>query len=153
MAGLAYSMRVTLDEGSVKSSITEVCEMHVMLHRRERAVALGADHNMLVRLGAATDRAEHLGPLKNKLHRSIDDLRRHGSEHHMGPRGAFAAKAAAGVRAKNPHVVVGNSEGARDGLLYAGNVLRRIMQRELLSIPLRDGGVRLHGIVSLHRAS
>ena len=124
---------------------------HVVPDGDERPIFLCAERYALLGLRAAADRPEHLRPRKRELHRTSCALRRQRGEHHMRPRRAFAAEAAADEGRDDPHALGRDAERLRHRFTHARDVLRRVVEREPLALPRRDRRVRLHRVVRLHR--
>ncbi len=84
----------------------------VVLDADDPAAGIRADLDLVDGGGACSDRAKHLVAFENELYRLLHDLRCHRREHHMRPRCAFAAEAAAGVGALYAHVLQRKVEDA-----------------------------------------
>ena len=113
-------------------------------------VGSGREVDVLHGGGARADGAEHLVAVEGDLHRATDGAGSHGGEDHVRPGGTLGAEAAPSVRALDADIVERECRGCgRQWILTAGDVLRGVVEVELVSIPCGGGGVGLHGIVVL----
>ncbi|MCY1216472.1 hypothetical protein D9M72_283450 [compost metagenome] len=124
---------------------------HIVADCAQRAVLCRGSDQVLLSQGPRAYGAEHLRPVHYQLHRAARLPRRHRGQHHVRPYRALAAEAAAYVWADHANFLHGNAERGRCDLADAGDVLRRVVQRQLAAVPDGDGRVRLHRVVVFHR--
>ena len=123
----------------------------VMVDRRQRAVAVGAQAQRLPRRRAMADRAVHLLAAQHQLDRPADQPRRHDAENLRPGDQALGAEAAAEERAADMDVLRRDAEQAGDAALRHRQALARRVDRQPVAVPRGDDRMRLHRVVILRR--
>src|SRR6185312_9960389 len=121
--------------------------MHFMPDGSELAVAHGSQGEFLLRLRTRADHAKHLRTLRHQFHGTLYLLCRQCRKHGWSPRLSFATEASTHEQSNHADIFFRDAEHFCHVAAPIGYSLRGVMQRELIAIPLRDGGVSLHGIV------
>ena len=119
-------------DGSTNSSKREVVDVDVVAHRGELARGVGAEHDVLARVGAVPDQREHLLSRQHELDGAADHLRRHRRERDVRPRRPFAAEAAADVVRDDADVLLLEIEQRGQPLADAEDALRRVVDRHAI---------------------
>src|SRR6185503_19792323 len=120
-------------------------------HGAQRSVLHRPDLEMLSREWARADDAEHLPASEHDLYGALRVPRRHRGEYDVRPCGAFRSKRAAGELRDNVHLLFRHAHRPGDDAPNAVDELRRVVQRELVALPLRDRRMWLDRIVRLDR--
>ena len=90
-------------------------------------------------------------PRQRDFHRALELPRRDRRQDRIGIDPELAAEAAADERADQPHILDRNFQGCRDDLLPLIEHLVRGVQDQLVAVPHRERGMRLHHGVTLQR--
>ena len=122
-----------------------------MTDRRQLSVAARSQQHALLGERPAADRSEHLRSGQRELYRPLELPRGDRGQNHVRPHRALATEAATDERRNDAHIVRRNTERLGDRLAHARDILRRVVEREPIAFPTRDGGVRLHRVVMFHR--
>ncbi len=115
----------------------------------KRAVGAGAEAHGLPRRRAMADRAEHLLAPRHQLHRAADQARGHDPEHLRRPNHALGAEAAAEKGGADVDAARLDAEQPGDAALRHRHALTRRIQDQVVAVPFRHDGVRLHRVVVL----
>ena len=115
--------------------------------RGEVAGLIDADRDTLFRGGPSAHDAEDALAGKGQFDRSFGDFRRERAELHVAPHGALAAKAAADEGRENANVFLRQREHFGQRVAHALDELRRGVNRKVIAVPDRRGGVHFDGIV------
>src|SRR5579859_7875677 len=90
------------------------------------------------------------GRSSTRLNGPLDLLRRQRRQNHMRPDLALATESAAVKEGDDVYVFLRDAEDLRGALLNSADVLGGVVKQQAIAVPLRDGGVRLHGIVMMN---
>src|SRR5256885_3636599 len=88
-----------------------------------------------------------------ELDRALHYARGDHSDRHVRPQTTFAAERAADELRRHVDVLLRNAEHLREGLLSAEDVLRRVVEREVIAVPRSDHRMRLERIVMFVRSA
>ena len=141
--GLRGRLDKVLELGSVRK--------HFMTDRRQLSVAARSQQHALLGERPAADRSEHLRSDQRELYRPLELPRGDRGQNHVRPHRALATEASTDERRNDAHIIRRNAERLGDRLAHARDILRGVVEREPIAVPTRDGGVRLHWMVMLHR--
>ena len=94
---------------------------------------------------------EELRARQHQLDRPLEITRSHCGENSVRKREAFASETAADERRDDVYVLEWQIEHRRDVILQTFHPLRRLVNRQLVAVPLRERRVRFHRIVELRR--
>ena len=97
------------------------------------------------------DPREHLRTRRQHFDRPVHHLGRHRGERDVRPRLAFAPKRTAHERRDDVDQLRLDTEHRRHASANAERPLRRVVQRQAIAGPRRDGSVRLQRIVMFRR--
>jgi hypothetical protein len=117
--------------------------------RNEFAVRGRAEGHALFGGGPMSVREEELLARQPQLHRPLDLVRCERCGKDVRPRRSFAAERAADERRHDLDIFFRDAERFRHRGADREDVLRRVVQRELVAFPRRDERMRLHRIVML----
>ncbi len=117
----------------------------------ELALVVGAEPHRLAGRGAMADGTEHLVAPQHQLHRPARHPGRHDAEDLRALHQRLRAEAAAQEGRADQDVGGVQAEQLRDAALAHGEGLAGRVDDELVAVPLRHDGVRLHGVMVLGR--
>ena len=122
---------------------------HMVVDRRQRAVAVGAEAERLACRRSMADRAVHLFPAQHQLHRPPDQAGGQDAQH-LRPRDhALGAEAATQEGAADQDILRRDPEQPGDPPHCPGQALARRVHQKTVTVPGGDDGVRFHGVVVL----
>ena len=113
--------------------------------------ARGRKDDVLLGLRPVTHPAEHLRAIRQQLHGTAGNLRRHHRERHVRPRLPLAAERPADERRDHGNALDRDLKRGGDRMLHAEHPLRRIVDRHPAAVPGGDRAVGLHRIVVFRR--
>ena len=123
--------------------------VHDVANGSQFALAGCSDRELLVRHRTRADRPEHLRAFQHQLYGPVGLSRSQGRQHHVRPTRPLAAESTANEEGDDADIFRRDTKCFASWLLASRNILRRIMDGQLVAVPFRDRGVRLHGIVVL----
>src|SRR5678816_4692220 len=83
---------------------------HFMTYRGKLSITSGTESQMLIRLWAGANRAEHLRPIQYQFHRSFHESSRHRGKYRIRPQLALAAETSAEEQRHHAHILSGQAE-------------------------------------------
>ena len=117
---------------------------HMVVDRRQRALAVGAEAERLACRRSMADRAVHLFPAQHQLHRPPDQAGGQDAQN-LRPRDhALGAEPATQEGAADQDVLRRDPEQPGDPLLRPGQALARRVHQETVTVPGGHDGVRFH---------
>ncbi len=126
-------------------------DLRVMIDRRQKTVAIGADAKRLARARTMAHRSVHVFTAQHELHGLADQPGCQDAEHLRSLHEALGAEAAAQEGAADMDFLRRDAEQSRDPPLRHGEALARRIDRQRIAVPCRDDGMRLHRVVVLGR--
>ena len=121
----------------------------MVVDRRQRALAVGAQAERLARRRSMADRAVHLFPAQHQLHRPPDQAGGQDAQHLRPGNHALGAEPAAQKRAADQDVLRRDPEQPGDPPLRPGQALARRVHQKTVTVPGGHDGVRFHCVVVL----
>ena len=121
----------------------------MVVDRRQRALAVGAQAERLARRRPMADRAVHLFAAQHQLHRPPDQAGGEDAQHLRPRNHALGTEAATQERAADQDVVRRDPEQPGNPPLRPGQALARRVDREAVAVPDGHDRVRFHCIVVL----
>ena len=118
-----------------------------MFNGGELSVSARPERQLLNAVGPMADRGEHLGACQHELHRSLRDPRGKSREWHMRPDAQPCAERAAHERRQYADAAGIDTERDRQRVAHILRPLGRVMDRQRIAVPDRNGGKQADWIV------
>ena len=126
-----------------------------LVHRRHHvAIPIRAKANVVTARRAKARIVEELRARDHQLHRSAEPPRRDRGEHRLDLQRVLLAESAAGERARSRESCSGDdSQRVGETLSNRFDVLRALVNRQRVAVPLGHGRDQLDGVLVLRRAA